>query len=161
MIQVLLSDLDGTMCCTKHRKHFVQGKKRNFDAFNLACVNDPPLPTVEIIKGLINGPIHIYFLSGRDEMVREQTLDWLIRHLSLLNSHRDWLNSRLYMRRSRDFRSDDLVKKEFLDSIHKTLDEQGNPYNIIGVFDDRNKVIRMWQENGLFVFNCNQTGEEF
>ena len=32
---------------------------------------------------------------------------------------------------------------------------------VIGIFDDRPKVVRMWRENGFFVFDVHQTGEEF
>lgn len=34
-------------------------------------------------------------------------------------------------------------------------------HTVIGVFDDRLKVCRMWYRLGLFVFNCNQGLKEF
>jgi hypothetical protein len=32
---------------------------------------------------------------------------------------------------------------------------------MVAVFDDRPKVVRMWRETGLFVFNCAQHDKEF
>jgi hypothetical protein len=29
------------------------------------------------------------------------------------------------------------------------------------VFDDRKKVVDMWRRNGIFCFDCNQSGKEF
>jgi hypothetical protein len=59
------------------------------------------------------------------------------------------------MRADNDFRDDAIVKKEMLDKILATGTE------IIAAFDDRKKVKRMWVENGIFVFDVNQTDEEF
>jgi len=29
------------------------------------------------------------------------------------------------------------------------------------VFDDRKRVVDMWRRNGIWVFDCNQSGQEF
>ena len=59
------------------------------------------------------------------------------------------------MRPIGDFTPDDELKE-------KWLDEALSREEIIDfVFDDRPKVIRMWRKRGIFVFNCNQTDEEF
>lgn len=34
-------------------------------------------------------------------------------------------------------------------------------YEIMGVFEDRKRVKRMWVEAGVFVFDVNQKDEEF
>lgn len=47
-----------------------------------------------------------------------------------------------------DHRSDEIVKKEMLDDIEKR-------FNVIGVFDDRDRVVSMWRENGLQCYQIN------
>jgi len=59
------------------------------------------------------------------------------------------------MRKHGDYRPDDIVKKEMYDAFIK------DQYNVLGVFDDRLKVVRMWEGLGLWVFNCNQGNVEF
>ena len=36
----ILFDIDGTLANIEHRVHFVSGKKKDFDAFNEAMVDD-------------------------------------------------------------------------------------------------------------------------
>jgi hypothetical protein len=61
----------------------------------------------------------------------------------------------LYMRKAGDYRSDDIVKEEILDTQFK---DKIN--NILCVFDDRPRVIRMWRRRGIPVFDCG-LGVEF
>jgi len=59
--------------------------------------------------------------------------------------------------RSRDdFRGDDIVKREILDEI---IADYGRKPDM--VFDDRPRVVRMWREEGIFVFNVYQGDEDF
>ena len=51
------------------------------------------------------------------------------------------------MREEKDHRPDDIVKEEI---YHKYIEDK---YNIVCVFDDRDKVVKMWREQGLL---CNQ-----
>ena len=52
----------------------------------------------------------------------------------------------MLMRRTKDYRSDDIVKKEMLDEMRAI------GYNPTLVFDDRDRVVKMWRENGLRCF---------
>jgi hypothetical protein len=54
------------------------------------------------------------------------------------------------MRNTGDKRSDVIVKKEMYEALVK------GQYNVLAVFDDRPKVIRMWKDEGLFVMDCNR-----
>ena len=51
------------------------------------------------------------------------------------------------MRSKGDHRSDTEVKKEIYDKYIK------DKYNILCVFEDRDKVVKMWRDEGLL---CNQ-----
>ena len=59
------------------------------------------------------------------------------------------------MRKSGDFRPDDIVKDEIYHS-----DIESN-YQVIAVFDDRKSVVRHWKALGLMVFDCNYMDEDF
>ena len=87
--------------------------------------------------------IHIIFVSGR------------MANNKCLNKTYTWLNNFfteyvLYMRRDKDFRSDDIVKEEI---YHNFIEPK---YNIIAVIDDRDKVVKMWRKLGLLTFQINE-----
>jgi hypothetical protein len=52
----------------------------------------------------------------------------------------------LFMRKAKDYRKDQFVKKEMLDTI-KFLN-----YNPTLSFDDRDRVVKMWREEGIRCF---------
>jgi hypothetical protein len=53
------------------------------------------------------------------------------------------------MRAFEDFRADDEIKSELADQVEKD-------YRILGVFDDRKRVVDMWIKRGIFVFDVSQ-----
>lgn len=59
----------------------------------------------------------------------------------------DGVGFNLLMRNKRDFRPDEVIKKEIFE---KEIDPK---YNVICVFDDRDKVVKMWRDLGIL---CNQ-----
>ncbi|CAM4519203.1 AAA family ATPase [Nocardia ninae] len=81
-------------------------------------------------------------VSGRSEDCRPETERWL--------DDKGVLHDELYMRKTGDNRDDAIVKYEiFRDSIA--------PYfNVIGVFDDRNRVVAMWRRLGLKTFQVQE-----
>lgn len=87
----------------------------------------------------------IIFVSGRPESCREDTVAW-INAPGILTCD---LDNPLYMRTTGDRRPDTIVKRELFD---KNIRPDG--HHIFGVFDDRNRVVRMWREQlGLTVFH--------
>jgi len=87
----------------------------------------------------------IHLVTGRPEEYRQQTLEWLSYYRIPFET--------LYMRESGDRRPDDVVKQEILDLCFKKD-------NIELVIDDRPRVVRMWQSNGLKVLDVGD-GVEF
>lgn len=61
----------------------------------------------------------------------------------------------LHMRKTDDVRKDSIVKREMYDEFIK------DKYNVLYVIDDRQQVVRMRRDLWLFVFDVNQTGQEF
>ena len=143
---VYLCDLDGTLCNVSHRRQYVATKPRNWEAWNAGLVNDKPNLAV---LGIITSLTYYYpliFVSGRSDDYRKQTEEWLEKYDISYNA--------LYMRKYKDNRDDAIVKGELADEIEKE-------YNILGVFDDRKKVIDMWINRGIFVFDVGQGKGDF
>ncbi len=139
MDKVYLCDIDGTIADHKGIRGPYEEHKVLFDR---------PLPTTNIINSLLFTDNRIIFFSGRTEKCRQDTCEWIGRWL-------DCEYPELYMRQIGDSRGDDLVKEEMYNTYIK------DKYEVMGVFDDRLKVCRMWYKLGLFVFNCNQGLIEF
>ncbi len=76
----------------------------------------------------------IIICSGRDDVCRAETANWLNEHVGEMFWHA------LYMRKNGDFRKDNSVKEEIFWTYlaHK--------YNIVACVDDRPQMIRLWHE---------------
>lgn len=92
---------------------------------------------------------HIIFLSGRDEVCRTETYNWLDLHLP----EELWAFT-LKMRKSGDSRKDSIIKEELFWPLTKDFD-------IVAVFDDRPAVVRMWKDLGLTVIDVSVGYNEF
>jgi predicted secreted acid phosphatase len=139
-------DLDGTLCDVSHRRQWVATQPKNWDAWNAGISEDKPnMPVLEVLHRLSN-VYDIVLVSGRGSEYRQPTIDWLRKH---------GVNfADLYMRTEGDFRPDDEVKSELADQVEKD-------YRIVGVFDDRKRVVDMWIKRGIFVFDVAQGGGDF
>lgn len=132
----VIFDVDGTLADCDHRRHLVTGKKKDFDAFYDAMVDDP---VKEDIRGLCNmyhaNGWRIVICTGRPESYRERTEKWL--------NSKGVFHHELRMRPDdRRFDSDVNVKKDMLDDILKSR-------SVHLAVDDRNQVVDMWRENGI------------
>lgn len=144
-------DLDGTICDVRHRRQYVATKPRNWDAWNKGIVNDVPNLAVEYVykalhasRGIMDADL--FFVSGRSDDYRQQTEEWLTTFGFKWDG--------LYMRKYKDHRDDAIVKGEIADEILKT-------HMILGVFDDRQRVVNMWIERGIWVFDVGQGKGQF
>lgn len=164
-ISVWLFDFDGTLSDPEHRRHHVAQKPKNWPAFSRECVNDPPIPqVVYLFKSLFAAPdTEVFVLSGRESKMKNGSVQWLLNQAGLPENYRADLYSRLYMRPHSDYRGDEIIKKELLEKVIERLnDAHGEDgYELMGIFDDRPKVVRMWQQNNLFTFDVGQGRGEF
>jgi hypothetical protein len=143
-------DIDGTLANIEHRLDYVRSKPKNWKAFDAGIPNDKVNETVaEVFDAMVMGDHTVILASGRNERSRQATEDWLRK-----NGFGSY--EKLYMRKADDFRSDDIVKQEILDQI---IADFGRKPDM--VFDDRPRVVRMWRDNGIFVFNVYQGEEDF
>lgn len=147
----IIFDLDGTLCDVTHRRHFVTTKPKNWMAWNDGMVNDTPNAAVAFVFRALHNYCYgdvadLILVSGRSDDYREKTEEWLARH--------GFEYSALYMRMQKDNRDDSIVKGEIADEIEKT-------HNILFVFDDRKRVVDMWVNRGIWVFDVGQTKGDF
>jgi len=145
----IVFDLDGTLCDVRHRRQYVATKPRNWNAWNAGIVNDTPIPQVLEVFNALKDRFPIFFVSGRSDDYRDVTIQWLEKYgITELDYNG------LLMRKYQDHRDDVIVKGELADQIEKS-------YKIFAVFDDRKKVVDMWINRGIFVFDVSQGMGQF
>ena len=152
---LIICDLDGTIANIEHRLHYIKGPKKDWDSFTKACVDDEPHKDViaildSLALGMGNGcnvcgavEREFYFFSGRSEVVRKETEEWLKKHVPITED-RDW---ELYMRKEGDYRPDTTIKYEMMYELKITPDD------VLCILDDRQCVVDMWRKHG---FRCLQ-----
>lgn len=124
-------DIDGTLALMKDRSAYEWNKVNQDILFK----------DVKRILTLLQQSFKIIIVSGRDSVCYDLTKKWLIDNEIYCNN--------LFMRKNNDMRPDYVVKSEiFMDNI----DQQ---YNVLGVFDDRDCVVKMWRDFGITCFQVN------
>ena len=127
---VVLVDIDGTVALMGARSPFDWGR----------VGGDAPNPAVIAAVRAMHAAGHaIVFCSGRDEVCRAETEAWLELYVGVPYEG-------LFMRPAGDSRKDAIVKREIFES------EIRDRWRVVGVFDDRQQVVRMWRALGLTVF---------
>lgn len=142
----IIVDIDGTVALKGDR-----------DPYDMSTVlhDKPNMPVISVVGAMQVCGYFTLFTSGRYEIARADTALWLQRE-GLIENHvagnghgednglHGW---KLFMRPDGDGRGDDLLK----DEIFQTQIEPF--FDVVCVFDDRNRVVRMWREkHGLTVF---------
>lgn len=130
--RAIVVDIDGTVA-------LMDGIRGPYD-LDKVILDKPNKPVIEVVKELEHSGFTIVFCSGREDSVKSDTMRWITQHV---NPENDWY---LHMRKAGDGRRDSIVKSEMFDTDIATN------FNVLGVFDDRNSVVRMWREKGLSVF---------
>lgn len=135
-------DIDGTLAHinTENPRDIYDASRAHEDTLDRAVS--------EVLISLALNYNKIILMSGRSEDHRTETETWLATH-GLAELHEG-----LLMRASGDKRKDSVVKNELFQEY------VANRYNVVGVFDDRPQVVRLWRELGIRVFNVGD-GVEF
>lgn len=138
----VLCDIDGTLADISHRRHFVQGEKKDWKGFFEYMMEDTPrIEVVDKVIALEGEGYEIIFVSARPDTYRAFTEDWILN--KAFNTYKP--HKHLIMRKGNDMRPDTEVKQEIFNRFFK------DKYPIHKVIDDRPSVIRMWRSNGLEV----------
>ena len=151
--KAIIVDLDGTLCLHNGRSPYDETDKILTD-----IVNEPVATLLTIVHEFNNvyykldnrDSVRIIFCSGRKEKTKEITQTWIEDNFLWSGKSYD-----LYMRKDDDNRKDAIIKEEiYLEKIKPF-------YKVDFVIDDRKQVVNKWRELGLFVFDVNQSGEDF
>lgn len=132
-------DLDGTLADGRHRLHLLPtkdyDKTESWTEFNLASIWDSPFPdNIELCNLFAFGDYYnVVILTGRSDVARSITEDWLDSHGVCYNE--------LVMRKQSDNRKDTVIKEEYLRSIGLE--------NILCCFDDLPHVAYHLRSLGL------------
>lgn len=135
-------DVDGTLAA--HNRNPYDYPKCNTDSLILSNAR---------VAQILSGEASILIMSGRPEVdnegndIRSMTLDWL--------DEKEIPYDELLMRKERDKRNDAVVKYELFNENVR------GKYKVMGVFDDRLRVLSMWEELGVPVFNVNNGMGEY
>jgi FMN phosphatase YigB (HAD superfamily) len=134
----VIFDLDGTLADCGWRRHFAD--RKNWAAFYDGISDDKPnKAVVEVLLGMKQLGHAILFVSGRPDRYLHSTVFWAYEH----KIHYDML----YMRKDGDSRDDSIVKLELLHKIQER-------FEVLFAVDDRDRVVKMWREQGITCFQC-------
>ena len=141
-MKCFLVDIDGTVANGDHRLHHIQKEPKAWDDYFLECGKDAPIEHMRAVVIGLSAHARIVYVSGRSDLVRQQTLDWFDQHGFPCDA--------LYMRKQGDHRNDDTLKIKLLAQV------RADGFDPIMAFDDRNRVVRAWRAAGI---PCAQVAE--
>ena len=145
MKNTIIFDLDGTLALIDKRRELSRkpnGKidfKILHDPSNIH-LDEPNLPVVKMARLFAEDGFNIVIFSGRSDKTATATVSWLSQNKVPFN--------KLVMRphKTMNFIPDEVLKKQMLDDAPFDIDD------IFMVVDDRQKVVDMWRDLGLTVF---------
>ena len=144
--QAIIIDIDGTVADhTGVRGHY------EYDKVYLDRPKIEIMQLIDCLRFSYNGFVQPIFCSGREDRCRKLTEDWLkdnwfFADHSMFRPSRsfvDNLDKYVLMRKTGDRRPDDIIKAELYENFIEPH------YNVLYVFDDRNRVVDMWRKKGL------------
>ena len=141
-MKFFLIDIDGTVANGDHRLHQIQKEPKAWDDYFLECGSDAPIAHMHAVVTALSEHFQIVYVSGRSDLVRQQTVDWL--------DQNGFPCDALYMRKQGDHKNDDQLKIELLAQV------RADGYEPIMAFDDRNRVVKAWRDAGI---PCAQVAE--
>lgn len=141
--QTVIFDLDGTLALIEKRR-LVADKgngKINWKVFfspENIIMDEPNIPVIKTFQAMKQAGFRVGILSGRDAISFMETNIWLKEN----GVEFDFLK----MRPKGSHTPDDVLKKQWLDELI------AEGHEVMCVFDDRDKVVKMWRENGIPCF---------
>lgn len=148
-MKCIIVDIDGTISNSEHRLHHIKVKPKNWKLFFKESMNDPVYEDVHWLVNLLHETGNkILFVTARPENERENTIQWLHSTAGMEGKY-----EKLYMRYPGDYRDDNIVKADILKDI------RSDGYDPFLALDDRDHVVNMWREEGIFCFQVrNENG---
>ena len=139
--KAVICDLDGTLTDNSHRLHFINNHPKDWNSYNDAMVGDAVNTWCrDILWGLSRDGYTILFVTGRSEVSRLETENWLAR--------KECPHGFLFMRKDKDYRDDFVIKGEIYTSLIAPK------YDVKFCLEDRRQVVDMWRMKGLVCLHC-------
>lgn len=154
MKPLYIFDLDGTLALIDHRRPILHAKNDPdmWRRFYAACDKDTPnTPVIDTMKRLRESGADVWVFSGRSAEVRDKTLVWLVRHTGLPLDELE--HGTLLLRDASDHTPDDDLKREWYKRM--LIEDQKR---LVAVFDDRDRVVKMWRSLGVTCFQVAEGG---
>lgn len=145
-MKTVIFDLDGTLADIEERRSIsmLPNGKMNWGKFfnpDNIKLDKPNWPVISAFRAMRQFGYKCIILSGRSDVTKDVTLDWLDKYGIYPHD--------IKMRPGNDYTPDDILKKTWLDELRNT------GHDISCVYDDRDKVVKMWRENGVTCFQVN------
>ena len=156
-MKAVIFDLDGTLANIDERRKLAtkEDGKINFNKLfypPYIKLDEPVWPVINLLKLYLKEEYKVIIFSGRSDRTRRETEKWLNQHVDIqphfissslmIHSHAVYLR----MREEGDHTPDEELKEKWFSEINK------NRLSIECVFDDRDKVVKMWRSLGLTCF---------
>ena len=138
MKTAIIFDIDKTIANNKHREYLAElpASENKWRDFHTLCDYDPSIqPMIQLIDMYQKFAYKIIFCTARPEYIRHRTRIWLDKAIGNFGFE-------LFMRAYNDDRPSFVIKKEMLDEIRKE-------YYVLTAFDDSQKCVDMYVENGV------------
>ena len=145
--KTVIFDLDGTLAIVDKRRELATkpNGKMDWDVFfdpeNIS-LDKPNIPVVKVARMFDKDKFDVVIFSGRSDRTIDATVVWL-------NEHRIPFELIAMREKKEHYVPDEILKKEWLDTLVNVDD-------VFAVFDDRQKVVDMWRENGLTTFQVDK-----
>jgi len=136
MKNIVVFDLDGTLADCSQRIHHILKEKKDWDSFFKDCLSDKPIQHMIGLPKLFGTQYKVVIVTGRSDIAKEETEIWL--------KENDVYYDSLYMREQGDHTDDDVLKLKMVESFKE---------KILFVFEDRNRVVKMWRDAGIPCFH--------
>jgi len=134
-MKCFLIDIDGTVANGDHRLHHILKEPKAWDDYFRECGLDEPIAHMRDVVCALSENFRIVYVSGRSDLVRQQTVDWLEKHGFPCDA--------LYMRKQGDHENDDTLKIKMLAQV------RADGFDPIMAFDDRKRVVDSWRSAGI------------
>lgn len=134
--KAVIVDIDGTLALNTSGRSPYDWSRVGEDSVNR--------PVAELVQTMHAAGYRIILMSGRDEVCKEATEQWLVLNDLLLGDGPGWdVLPPLLMRAHDDNRRDATVKLELFDLFVR------DEFDVKYVIDDRNQVVAAWRSIGL------------
>lgn len=145
MKKLIVFDVDGTLADNTTRQKLLQEKPKKWKEYKQRILEDVPIQeTIFFLKLCYSAGHHVVIVTARTEDERNHTEEWFKLH-GIFNHY-----DKMYMRENLDYRDDSIIKSELLNRLKEDYNQ--SPFVI---FDDRDRVVKMWRENGIKCFQVN------